>query len=327
MTRLLALAQCLCGDQLRRSTFEPLLADWQRELDEARRHGRWRLAMVAVSGAAAYANSLVRCTMTGNGWLPAPRVAFVALATFVVALVAGVGLLVALSLVRNSPRDVGSIQVQAFLFYCANLIAAPVLLPVLFMMRRDPRSTTRHAIVGLAFGTALTAGVLTLTSQEAVNRYFSTFESFERQYQRDLANDRAGRVTYPGTAAREARGPLTLEQRRAGYERFMTLRAEHEAKRPPLTWIQRVRRLQPVALAVLFGVMGWTLAGLGPASINRAAAWWALMLFATLAFGAMLRTLTGVPTRMLPQSYALPLFGAITLALLVSAARQNSRRA
>jgi hypothetical protein len=323
MNRLLALTEWLCGERLCRSTFEPLLADWQRELDEARREGRWQVAAAAVSGAAAFARTLVRCMMFNDGWLPGPRASMVAALTFVIALKAAFIILWVLSLPSGMTTDIGAIRTQSFLLSFAGLAAALVLLPVVFIMRGDPRSTPRHALTVIAVGAALTAGIATLTSPEALNRYFTTPEWFEREYQRSLANDRAGRVTYPGTAVREVQR-LTFEQRRARYDRYMAWRAEQEAKQPPVTWLQRVQQLRPVALAVLFGVMGWTLAGLGPATLGRAAGWWALMFVATLSFGSMPGTLTGIGMPILPHSYALPLFGAITLALVVARWRQAS---
>lgn len=327
MSHLLALAEWLCGEELRRSTFEPLLADWQHELQTARGKGRARVIAVSLGGAVAFVLSVARCAMTASAWRPASKRLLIAAATFVVAFAIALSSVWLLSLPRGFTRDLGAIGTQSFLASVSGVTAATVLLPVLFMLRRDARSTTRHAIGAVALGAIVTGGITTLTSQEALNGYFSSFESFERQYQRDLANDRAGRVTYPGSAVRHLRGTSTIEQRRAAHTRFMAMRAEWQARQPPLTTLQRARRLQPVALAVLFGVMGWTLAGLGPATIGRAAGWWALMFVATLAFGVMPRTLMGAGARGLPHALALPLFGAIALALLAAHARQNSRSA
>jgi hypothetical protein len=196
----------------------------------------------------------------------------------------------------------------------------------MFLMRRDAQSTARHAVCVIAAGAALTTGVVALTSPPMLNRYFSTFESFEGEHQRNRANDRSGRVSYPGTAVRQLK-PTTIEQRRAAYERFQAQRAEHDAAQPALTGQQYLRRLQPVALAVLFGVMGWTLAGLGNVSYSRAAMWWLFVYTASLACGVMPARLTGMPIRGVPYEYALPIFGAATLALVIASWRTNESRA
>jgi hypothetical protein len=219
--------------------------------------------------------------------------------------------------------DLSPMQARAFLLSAAPLAVAPVLLPALFLMRRDSRSTARHAASVIAVGAMLTAGVVWLRSPENLNRYFSTFELYEGEYQRNLANDRAGRVSYPATAVRQLRGPSTIEQRRADFERFAAWRAEQEAKRPPLTWQRQLVRYQPAALAILFGVMGWTLAGLGPVSFTRGAAWWLLIYAAMLAFGGIPRTISGLAMPILPTTYSVPIFGAITLALVIASWRRD----
>lgn len=323
MQRLLTIATSLCGERAAATVFEPLIADWQHELETARQAGRGRYAIAFLSGAAAYLRSLTRCAMN-RGWLPTPRAAQLAAVTFFVALTAALILLWLALLSSGRTSDVRSVAAQSYLLSAAGVVVAPVMLPVLFLMRRDARSTTRHAISGIGAGVLLTAGVVTLTSPESLNRYFSTFESSEAEYQRNLANDRAGRVTYPGTAIRQLRGETTIEERRAQHERFMAWRAAQEAARPPLTWHHRARRmLQPVALAVLFGVMGWTLAGLGPVTVARAAMWWALMLVALLMFRSLPGRMTffGIPK--LPDAYAVPVFGSMTLALVIAGRRRH----
>jgi hypothetical protein len=322
MTRWLALAEWLCGEHARRTVFEPLVADWQRQLHDDRDRGWPRRAVDYGSGVMAFIVTLVGCAMTTGRWLPNVRAAAVALLTFVVALTAALVVLWVLSLPSGVTTEIDSVRTQSFLLSFAGLAGALVLLPMAFILRRDPRLTSRHAVTTIGLGALLVAGLATATSQEALNAHFSTFEWVEREYQRALANDRAGRVTYPGTARRELRGPSTIEERRANHERFMMWQAGQEARRPPLTMAQRLRRMQPAALAVVFGVMGWTLAGLGPVTLSRAAMWWALMFLATLAFGVMPRALTGVAMPILPHTYALPLFGVITVALVAASWKQ-----
>ena len=326
MPALLSIAEWWCGRNTASLVFEPLLADWQHQLDAARTRGRDQYAAALVSGAFAFIRSLARCTMTGRGWLPTSRAAQIVSLTFVFTAGVALFLLWIASLPSGITSDPGSIATQAFLLSAASLAVAPVLLPALFLMRRDARSTPRHAIAAIACLAAIVAGVITLTSEDKVRGYFSTFASFEREYHRNLANDRDGRVTYPGTAVRQLRGPRTLEQRRADYQRGARWRAEQESKQPPLTLAQRLRRMQPVVLAILFGIMGWTLAGLGPPTFARAAMWWLFVYAASLAFGVMPRALTGLPIRGVPYDYAVPMFGTATLALAIASWCTKERR-
>lgn len=115
---------------------------------------------------------------------------------------------------------------------------------------------------------------------------------------------------------RQLRGPTTIEQRRAAYDRFMAMKGRRQPK--PVTVQEQVRRYQPVGLAILFGVMGWTLAGLGRVTFVRAAGWWLLVYAAMLTFGGMPGTITGMAMPILPHAYSIPIFGAITLALVVA---------
>lgn len=324
-SRLLTVAVWWCGRHTAQSVFEPLLADWRHEIEAARAAGRLQHLNAIISGSRAYTASMARCTMTG-GWLPTSRAAQIVALTFILAFDAALFLLWIASLPSGRTLDLSSTMTRAFLLSAAPLAFAPILLPALFLMRRDPRSTARHAVSVIAVGAVLAAGVVWLRSPEHLNRYFATFASLERQYQRTLANDRAGRVTYPGTAIRERGRQTTIEQRRADYERFMAARAQHDATRPPLTWAQRLIRFQPVGLAMLFGVMGWTLAGLGPVSYVRAAMWWALMYLATLTFGGMPRTITGLAGPVLPHAYAIPVFTLATTALVIASWRRADGR-
>ena len=321
MNRLLMIAQWCCGESRRRSIFEPLVADWQRELATAR--GSWTYARVLWSGAIAYASTLAGCAMSGGAWLPTARAAQSAFLVSLLALGTGLCCLWIMGLPSRRSVDIWSIQTQIFLISTASLIVPTVLMPALFMMRRDSRSTTRHAVAAIALSALVTAGVVVLTSPPAINSYFMRSSWFERQYQRDLANDRAGRYQYPGTVIRQL-GNDTLEQRRERAERFVAWLSEQDAKSPPLTWEQQLRRFQPVALGVLFGVMGWTLGGLGKPSFARAAWWWALMYVAKLTVSGMVGSLFGYSNG-IPRSTTLPLFALATAALLMASRRHPAR--
>ena len=321
MTHLLSIAAWWCGEHAKAIVFEPLLADWQHELEAASQRGRARYAAACLSGAFAYARSLARCTMSA-GWLPTSRAAQIVTLTFFIALDVAFFLLWIASLPSGYAHNLSPLQVRYFVLSAAGLACAPILLPALFLMRRDAAATARQATTVIAAGALLTAAAVTLSSPAVLNRYLSTFETYEGEYQRNLANDRAGRVTYPGTAVRQLK-PTTPEQRRAAYERFQEWRRRNEEKQPVLTAQQHLRRMQPVALAVLFGVMGWTLAGLGRVTFTRAAMWWLFIYAASLAFGVMPQALTGLPLRGVPYDYAIPIFGSAALALVVASWRQH----
>jgi hypothetical protein len=312
----------LCGEHARRTIFEPLVADWQRELSDAHAAGQWRVVQVFGSGAMAYATSFARCVLMRD-WLPTPRAAVVATCAFALATVAALLILLALPLVSRSAVDLDSIQTQAFLLASTLIVVPPALLPALFLMRRESRSTIRHAVVAIAVAAAGTGVLVEATSGDAINSYFSTFAAFEREHARNVANDRAGRYEYPGTAVRQLRGDTTVEQRRASFERFAAWRAEQIAKRPQrtMTWAERLRQFQPVALAVLFAMMGWTLAGLAAPTVTRAMLWWALMATAMLALSTTPRVFMRYAGSPLPNWSTLPIFAAVTAALIIARRR------
>ena len=49
MLKLLALAELLCGDRTRYRVFDALVADWQRELTDARHRGRLPCAIAVAA--------------------------------------------------------------------------------------------------------------------------------------------------------------------------------------------------------------------------------------------------------------------------------------
>lgn len=76
-------------------------------------------------------------------------------------------------------------------------------------------------------------------------------------------------------------------------------------------------------MSILFGVMGWTLARLGSVSFGRAAAWWLLIYVTTLAFSGIPRTISGLAMPILPDRYAIQVFGVITTALVIGSWRRK----
>lgn len=321
MAHLLLIASWWCGERQTTLVFEPLLADWQHDLQTAKQRGGVQYARAFVWGLAAYVRTLVRCTMT-RGWIPTRRAGGIVALTMVVALGAAVALLWLMAAAAR-PAGIDAAQMQYFLLAATGVTVPPMLLPGLFLMRRETQTTARHAATAISAGALLTAATVMLTTPERLHAHFSTFEAFERRYQRTLANDRAGRVSYPGTALRERSAPTTIEERRQRYEQFMAWRAEQEANRPALTWPQLLRRYYPVALAVLFGIIGWTLAGLGAPTYLRAAMWWCAMFAALMVFGVKPVPI-GLPSiGRIPGPMALTFFAVVATALIIASWRRT----
>lgn len=309
-----------------RSTFEPLVADWQREMADARQRGRLPLAIAVVSGTWAFTRSLAGCAMTSDGWFPSWRAGGIGILAFLAAILLAVGGVTLIAVQNGQPLEPG-LRTYSWLLGTAALYVPPAMLPAMFLLRRDPRSTARHAAAAIALGALLTTAVLVLTSPEALNRYFSSFEWGEREYQRALANDRIGRYQYPGTAYRQLVTPKTVEERREKYERFMVWLEEQRAKEPAPTWPERFARMQPAVLAILFGIMGWTLAGMGSPSIPRAMMWWLLMYLTTLGFGGLLASVVGGMSfwsARIQYWMAVPVITAMTASLML-ASRRSAR--
>ena len=99
---------------------------------------------------------------------------------------------------------------------------------------------------------------------------------------------------------------------------------EQRAKATPPTWRERASRMQPAILAILFGVMGWTLAGMGSPSIPRAVTWWLLMYLTTLGFGGLLASVVGEMSfwsARIQYWMAVPVITAMTVSLMFAARR------
>ena len=133
-----------------------------------------------------------------------------------------------------------------------------------------------------------------------------------------------GHYQYPGTAYRELVTPKTVEERRERHASFMVWLEEQRAKEPAPTWPERLARMQPAVLAILFGVMGWTLAGMGSPSISRAMTWWLLMYLMTFGFGGLLASVVGEMSfwsARIRYWIAIPAITAMTASLMLAARR------
>ena len=100
-----------------------------------------------------------------GGWLPTPRAAATATLAFGLATAVSKLIVLGLSYAWGPEVDLRSIQTQAFLLFSAVIVVPPAFLPALFLMRRDPRSNLRHAILTIAIVAAGTGAMVVLTSE------------------------------------------------------------------------------------------------------------------------------------------------------------------
>ncbi len=315
--RLLAVAEFVCGADRRRNVFEPLLADWSRERRDAAAHSPVTRTIVVVSGLSAFARTLLACglrhalTEDTGMW----KYSLLALAAAV-----GLGIASEMAIVAaRTPADFPPDVLLEIALHSALVTAfATALLPALFLLRRDPRITSRTAIRWVTTGSLLAAAaIVTLPAPE---NYQLTAEQNERTYQRAVANDRAGRYQYPGSVRRQLAEPSTLEARRASYEKFLAWAETQRVDRPMPTPWQRLQRSSLPVLAALFGIIGWNLAGVLQPTVMRAFVWWGVAWFAMLAMDGRVAMLVGVANFRRPGWWVLPVMaGVAALALMVAA--------
>jgi hypothetical protein len=342
MRRLLAIAEFVCGPGPRTRVFEPLLADWQRQLADAVHQPAIVRTRIIVSGSLAFGVSISRCAMSSALSLPPGRALARGAAVFAVTIVA---MLVAQGAIRywqTLGTRIWFDRPPEFLFLETLTLALPLavplaMLPLMMQLRRDGRFTGWHAAQCLVAGSVLaffTAGWATPLIYRPLQD-----AALERSYQRSLENDRAGRFTYPGTAVRQAR-PTTLEERNRAREEFRqfaatqtfpqmtrTLRTDQS---PMGQSISRVLAwhaiLRAPILAFALGLMGWSLAGLGRTSLGHAAMWWGLVWFAVMMFEGRLAYLgNDLMFRRLPAWLPTILFIAAAIALQIRSARTLRR--
>jgi hypothetical protein len=294
MRRLLVVATWLCGESARDRVFEPLLADWSRELRDAAPQSPLSRAAVFISGALAFTLTLFACGLRhalaeDTGMWKYGAVTFVLAATLAIVLEAS---MIYYSIPPDYPPDLLLIAAMRF---SAGKALALAMLPALFLLRRDSRAGLGKATAAIVVGTAIVA--LGVVSQSWFESYQPSASQNERMYQRMRANDLAGRVSYPGTAVRELRDATsTPEQRKARYEQFRGSVAQQRANAPPppTPW-QRLTRSNTTVLAVLFGVIGWMLGGLARPTLPGAIAGWAVVSLLVMLLDDRLSTMLGLP--------------------------------
>lgn len=283
--RLLAIAEWCCGPEARARVFDPLIADWQQEWLAAQATSRRVRARVLASGGLAFALSLGHCALRELCSIPPRGTTRHAGALFGAGVAASLASQVGLALLAWStlrpPRPVPDP-----LFIVMTLVTA---LPPSMALATLPMAALLPLTPGRiwqSFQVTMAAALLTFASVAwlipKAQGPLSTLY-LERVHERQLADDAAGRFTYPGSAMRALR-PSTPEQRAAAARRgphAMTLRELLHEQRAR-TWIgrssttaARIRQMwQLPVVGIAFGVMGIGLASLGRPDFVRAGVWW-----------------------------------------------------
>jgi len=322
---LLRLAEWLCGPALRASVFEPLLADWQRQLDDVPASS-WARARILVSGATALGLSIAQCLLTGG--IRMPRIALIKGSAV---LVLSTILLVLIQIGLNTQQfkaDFADFPFEMRIWMALPLVlplAVPLaMLPIMMLMRGAGRMSTRAAtIVVLAGGllTLVTTGWLTPMSRGDVRD--SLYAEIER---RTIAKEQAGDYSYPSTAARQAR-PETPEQRAQRREAFRNdpRYAANQANLTRPRWNRSTFMM--AALGVALGALGWALGGLGRTQAIHAAGWWSLAWLAMMILdGRAQYWVNGGVLRLGRAPYWVPLAVFATAALALSIASRRAAR-
>ena len=318
MRPLLRLANALFGSQVRASVFEPLVADWQRELEAA--SSNYERGRIVISGSAAFGVSLVSCLLTGG--VVMPRAAIVkGLSVLVVSTL----VLIAIQIGLNAAAFRNDFPFEMRFWMALPMIlplAIPLsMLPIMMLIRGTGRATVRGAATLISTGvvlTYLTAGWLTpLMRGDVRDELYAEIE------QRMAAEEQAGRVFYPGTAARQAK-PTTPEQRAAARQRWRNdpLYLESMARQTRPRWGRGT--ILTAALALAMGVLGWGIGALRPAGAIHAGAWWALAWFALMILdGRFLYPGSGISAYIGRAPYWVPLAVFATAALAISVASRR----
>jgi hypothetical protein len=316
MNRLLKLAEFMCGERSRHRTFEPMLADWQRELTNAK--GPRSLLRALASGGFGFIRALLFCAMCEGVWIPPLHGTLLSLAAITTATAVSIGVVLLAPPPAHMPRDLSLLVVQHWVLTWTVTIVPPAFLLSTFLLRADPRATIRHCIVFTIVAAAATSVLIVNTTDDALRKRFDSFEMYEQARAVSLERHRAGQLVYTGSSYQQEIS-TTVDQRRIRYERFVAQMQAFRRNDPPPTWSERFRQWSPLLFAVVFAITGWLLAGFGIPTITRGAAWWTLVFAAIVAMTRMLSYLVGIPMPRPPQWVILPIFASVMLALMIGA--------
>ena len=304
--------------------FEPLIADWQREWADAQGLSASTRLSVAIRGLPALAITVLRCAASDFTTPPPAPAVIASAAAGAVAISLPVLVLTAITLFAVLPPRLPLDMLLILMAPQALSVGlAPAMLPSVFMLRRDRRTSWRNAAQVMAAGFALALVVAVWIVPLSSSGLLFTASQNERVYQLAVQNDRSGRPDYPGTAVRQAR-PSTAAERAERYARFRAQMEQMRANRPrPWASIRSFfRSYQFVWLTLAFGLMGWALGGLRRPTIAAAAGWWVLTWMVVFVPTILTRfSMVGWPA-----PYWLPtlLFGLSAVGLLRAAARRST---
>jgi hypothetical protein len=316
---LLRVAQWLCGRSLTTSVLEPLVADWDRERREASAAPAPVRAAIATRWSAAFARTLITCaarhfmSVEGAMWK-------CGLAMFAGAVALSIAAETVIIRVTAAPDYTWELLLIAALMRTGIATLAPAMLPAMFLLRRDAKVRGRVAAGWIASGAATLA--VAVMAQQSIENYMPTFGQNERMYQRALANDRAGRLQYPGSARRALSADTTLEQRKARYDAFVAWRAQTLAAETPRPIWYRLRYSTAPVMAVIFGAIGWALGGLTRPTVSAAAMWWLAAWLTSLLIEGRVTNVLGLP-HPIPAWWVFPVLMSLAALSLTVAARRR----
>lgn len=319
MNRFLSLAQFLFGDETRQRVFDPLVADWQREIESSTT--RLMRAGVISRGFGAFVACVLTCLLTEGIEMNKKATIGKGAALLVLSTV----VLLALQMGLNSLQFALSYPLEWRIW-----IALPMVLPLAVPMAMLPIMMTLrsggHVQAMRQAALLLSAGAITAcltTALAPLTRGDVRDSLYEQMNQRALANDAAGRFQYPGTAMRTLR-PTTREQRDAFRKTPLYLEYQAEVTRPRFGRAALVNG----ALAIALGGLGWALAGINGATPIAVAAWWSISWLALILMsGQFSYWVNGAGVRVGGAPYLTPLavFTTAVLALLIAERRRPIR--
>ena len=308
MKSLLHLAKWFCGPALRASVFEPLVADWERERRDAATGPAHARAWVAARWSLGFAVALIGCAtrhaVSANG--PMWRYGVV----FVVAIAVSIAAETILMRLTAAPDYTWDLLLIGALRLASLATLAAAMLPAMFLLRRDPRATTRTAAGYIALGSVLMA--LTVVAQPSIENYRVTFSQSERMYQRARALDLADQYRYPAT----------VEERRARYEHYLAMQQQAVALRPARSLWQPLQRSTAPLMVVIFGLIGWGVGGLVRPTFTRALIWWAIAWLTSLIAEGRVAHVLGLPSSR-PAWWVFPAIASMAALSLLLAARHR----
>ena len=309
MKALLRLAEWCCGPALRASVFEPLVADWERERRDAAAGPAYARAWVAARWSLGFLAALVGCAARHAASAEGPmwRYGIIVSGLAIAIAIAAETILMRLT---TSPDYTWDLLLIGALRLASLATLAAAMLPAMFLLRCDPRATTRTAAGYIALGSVLMA--LTVVAQPSIENYRVTFSQSERMYQRARALDLADQYRYPAT----------VEERRARYEQYLAMQTQAVARRPARPLWQPLQRSTAPLMVVIFGMVGWGLGGVVRPTLARALSWWLIAWLTSLIAEGRVSDVLGLPHPPI-ASWVFPALTSIAAVSLMHAARRS----